>query len=59
MVVYHPRVRVNSVTSVHRTIHFLLLRSWNIDHVITHGMLLILEFRLSPHSLLIVLIFWL
>lgn len=53
MVVYHARVRVNSVTSIHWTIHFLLLRSRNIEHVVTHGMLLILEFWLCSSLLLV------
>ena len=53
MVVYHARVRVNSVTSIHWTIHFLLLRSRNIEHVVTHGMLLILEFWLSSRLLIV------
>jgi len=59
MVVYHAGVRINSVTSVHRTINFLLLRSWNIEHVITHGMLLILEFWLCSRRHLLKLSFWL
>ena len=59
MIVYHARVRVNSVTSVHWTINFLLLRSWNIEHVITHGMLLILEFWLCSRRQLLKLSFWL
>ena len=53
MVVYYARVRVNSVTSIHWTINFLLLRSRNIEHVVTHGMLLILEFWLSSRLLLV------
>ena len=59
MVINHARVRINSVTSVHRTINFLLLRSWNIEHVITHGMLLILEFWLCSRRHLLKLSFWL
>jgi hypothetical protein len=59
MVINHARVRINSVTSVHRTINFLLLRSWNIEHVITHGMLLILEFWLCSRRNLLKLSFWL
>lgn len=56
MVVHHPGVRINSVTpTVDWTIHFLLLRSGNINHVVTQGMLLILEFLLCRPILLLIL----